>query len=126
MASKNRAARRPGYLAEPGPDHVDHGSGLKQMRLDAIRRSIDKRFDLVALASACRTSTRTLGRRFRADLGCSPLQFAHKVKVERPKALLETTRMRVQDIPARLGYVDETTFRTIFTRHTGLTPASYR
>ncbi len=91
-----------------------------------IRRRVATPFDLGALAKACKTSTRTLGRRFREELDCSPLQFAHKVRVERAKALLETTRLRVQDIPARVGYGDETTFRQIFTRHTGMTPSTYR
>ena len=91
-----------------------------------MRRRVGSSFDLTALACSCATSKRTLNRRFRQELRCSPLQFFHRVKVERAKALLETTRMRISELPARLGYRDETTFRAIFARATGMTPARYR
>ncbi len=91
-----------------------------------LRLHIHSPFDLSALAKHCATSTRTLQRLFQIDIGCSPLQFFHNVKVERAKSLLETTNLRISELPNRLGYIDESAFRAIFVRSTGMTPTTYR
>jgi transcriptional regulator GlxA family with amidase domain len=91
-----------------------------------MRRRSGQPYDLGELAGACRTSKRTLNRRFREEMQCSPLQFFHKIRIERAKSLLETTHLRLQELPERLGYADETTFRAIFKRLTGMTPGRYR
>lgn len=122
LIGTDRTLQTPFVLADLGAA----SSELVSRACLKIRRNVDQPFDLRALAKSAGASTRTLNRRFQAELKCSPLAFAHKVKVERAKALLETTGIRVQELPARLGYADETTFRMIFARHTGLTPQTYR
>lgn len=122
LIGTDRTLQSPFVLADLGAT----SSELVSRACLKIRRSIDMPFDLRALARFVGTSTRTLNRKFQAELKCSPLAFAHTVKVERAKSLLETTNMRIQELPQRLGYVDETTFRMIFARHTGLTPQTYR
>jgi transcriptional regulator GlxA family with amidase domain len=122
LIGTDRALQSPFVLADLGGT----SSELVTRACHKIRRGVDRPFDLDALATSCGASARTLNRRFQAELSCSPLQFAHKVKVERAKSLLETTRLRIQELPERLGYLDETTFRMIFSRHTGVTPQEYR
>lgn len=122
LIGTDRALQSPFVLADLG----ESKSELVTRASHRIRRSIGQPFDLDVLAKHCCVSARTLNRRFQAELKCSPLQFAHKVKVERAKSLLETTSLRIQELPGRLGYIDETTFRMIFARHTGLTPQDYR
>lgn len=122
LIGTDRALQTPFVLADLGAT----SSELVSRACNKLRRDMDQPFNLTALAKFAGTSTRTLNRRFRAELKSSPLAFAHKIKVERAKSLLETTRIRIQELPVRLGYIDETTFRMIFARHTGLTPQTYR
>ena len=123
LVGQDRHLQTPFVLADLG---APSRSDLVTRACHLLRREVATAFDLGRLAQACATSKRTLNRRFRAELGCSPLEFCHRIKVERAKALLETTKLRVSQIPGRLGYADETTFRAVFTRATGLTPSRYR
>ena len=87
---------------------------------------LDEPYDLGALARAFNVSTRTLLRRFRAEAGCSPLDFLHVARVNAAKRLLEDPDSSVASVMHRVGYADAGTFRRLFARHVGQTPASYR
>lgn len=87
---------------------------------------LDEPYDLGALARAFNVSTRTLLRRFRAETGCSPLDFLHVARVNAAKRLLEDPDASVPGVMQQVGYADVGTFRTLFARHVGETPASYR
>lgn len=98
--------------------------------IDRARRWLNKHMDqpwtMAALAEHCHTTPRTLLRRFRQALGMSPIQYAQQLAVERAKALLESTRLSLDDITCRCGYEDVSTFSKVFKRSTRLTPREYR
>ncbi|QNA88285.1 helix-turn-helix transcriptional regulator [Massilia sp. Dwa41.01b] len=81
---------------------------------------------MAQLAAHCHTSERTLLRRFREALGHSPIQYAQQLRVERAKALLETTALPLDEITARCGYEDVASFSKVFKRWAALTPREYR
>lgn len=91
-----------------------------------LRRNIAEAYDLKSLAAASGLSVRTLLRRFRREVGMAPHQFHHQLKIERARHLLETTTLKVAQIPQEIGYSDEVAFRMLFKRVTGMTPTSYR
>ncbi len=78
------------------------------------------------LAQFCDTSERSLLRHFRQHHGASPLAHLQRLRVERAKALLETTLLSFEEIVERCGYSDASSFRKLFKRATSLTPADYR
>lgn len=78
------------------------------------------------LAEHCGTSERSLLRHFRSHFGVSPLEHIQHLRVERAKALLETSRLSFEEIVERCGYSDVSSFRKLFKRATTLTPADYR
>ncbi|HET6604600.1 MAG TPA: helix-turn-helix domain-containing protein [Xanthomonadaceae bacterium] len=78
------------------------------------------------VAEHCGTSERSLLRHFRATFGVSPLQHIQRLRVERAKALLETTHLSLDEIVGRCGYADPASFRKLFKRATALTPTDYR
>ena len=47
-------------------------------------------------------------------------------RVERAKELLESTRLSLEQIVEKVGYVDVSAFRRLFVRHVGMSPAQYR
>jgi transcriptional regulator GlxA family with amidase domain len=123
LLGQDRRLQSPFVLADL--DNVSR-SDVVSRACHQLRRRVGDAFDLTQLAAMCATSKRTLNRQFRREMGCTPLTFCHRVKIERAKTLLETTRLRISEIPGRLGYADESTFRMIFTRETGETPSRYR
>ncbi len=69
---------------------------------------------------------RTFKRRFRAATGYGPIEYVQTLRIEEAKHLLETTSTSLEEIAAAVGYRDPTSFRRVFTRMTGVTPARYR
>lgn len=69
---------------------------------------------------------RTFARRFLAATGYSPIEYVHSLRVEEAKQLLETADLSIEDIGAEVGYEDAASFRRLFKRKAGLTPAAYR
>jgi transcriptional regulator GlxA family with amidase domain len=69
---------------------------------------------------------RTFVRRFRAATRYQPIDYVHAIRVEEAKQLLESTCSSVEQIGRLVGYEDPTSFRRLFKRKAGLTPAAYR
>lgn len=91
-----------------------------------LRRTLDKDISVALLAEQCDTSERNLLRHFKAHYGCSPLEYIQRLRVERAKALLETTHLGFDEVVERCGYRDTSSFRKLFKRATSLTPNDYR
>lgn len=98
--------------------------------IERARRWLNERLDqdwaMAELAAHCHTSPRTLLRRFQEAVGQSPIQYVQLLRVERAKALLETTKLSLDDITARCGYADMSSFSKIFKRWAQVTPKDYR
>jgi transcriptional regulator GlxA family with amidase domain len=69
---------------------------------------------------------RTFARRFRAATGYQPIDYVQALRVEEAKQILETEEVRIDEIAAAVGYDDPASFRRLFKRKAGLTPAAYR
>jgi transcriptional regulator GlxA family with amidase domain len=54
------------------------------------------------------------------------MDYVHTVRIEEAKQMLETTDINVERIGAEVGYEDSASFRRLFKRKSGLTPAEYR
>jgi transcriptional regulator GlxA family with amidase domain len=91
-----------------------------------LQRELHRELSIAELAGHCGTSERSLLRHFRQHYGASPLAHLQHLRVERAKALLETTLLSFEEIVERCGYSDTSSFRKLFKRATSLTPADYR
>lgn len=91
-----------------------------------LHRELHRELSIGELAEACGTSERSLLRHFRQHYGNTPLGHVQHLRVERAKALLETTLLSFEEIVERCGYSDASSFRKLFKRATSLTPAEYR
>ena len=69
---------------------------------------------------------RTFARRFRAATGYQPIEYVQALRVEEAKQMLEADDAGVDDIALAVGYDDPASFRRLFKRRAGLTPAAYR
>ncbi|MFB7181312.1 GlxA family transcriptional regulator [Streptomyces sp. NPDC056257] len=118
---------RPGgqaqYIETPLPP--ERGTSLAATRAWALAR-LNEPTTLAELARHAGTSTRTLTRRFRAETGLSPLQWLLHQRLHRAREILETTTLPMDQVAARSGLGTADSLRTHVTRHTGLTPSTYR
>lgn len=71
-------------------------------------------------------ATRTFKRRFRKATGYAPIEYVQTLRIEEAKQILETTPEPTEAVGANIGYEDPASFRRIFKRLTGITPARYR
>jgi len=69
---------------------------------------------------------RTFARRFRAATGYQPIDYVQALRVEEAKQMLETGGAGIYEIAADVGYEDAASFRRVFKKKAGLTPAAHR
>jgi transcriptional regulator GlxA family with amidase domain len=91
-----------------------------------VRAHLAERFDVAAVARHIGTSPRTLARRLKAAAGLSVIGFVQKVRVEVATHLLETSRLSLDEITARVGYDDPSTLRRLIERETNASPRELR
>lgn len=94
--------------------------------IEQMERNLQEEFSATELAAQLHISYRTLHRRFSSTTKLTPLAYLQELRIERAKALLETSRRSVEQIATSVGYADLSSFRRLFTRQTGLSPAEYR
>lgn len=98
-------------------------------RLDAvIAETLDRHGRLPTLAETSRRlgmSERTLSRRL-ADLGIGLRDIAERQRERRARQMIAETRLGIDEIAARLGYPDRSSFTRHFRAWFGTSPARYR
>ncbi|MFC7328248.1 GlxA family transcriptional regulator [Marinactinospora rubrisoli] len=104
---------------------VPQGSRLEPV-LAWIEENLGRDLTLSAMAARCGMSERTFSRRFREQIGSTPLQWLLRARVRRAQFLLETTDHGIERIAAQAGFGSPTAFRDRFKRVVGVTPQSYR
>jgi len=98
---------------------------LRRARAWAEAR-LGEEFTVDELAGIAGMSPRTFARRLAATTGLSPVRFLQRLRAERAIALLETTRLPVDEIAHRVGYADASTLRRVLRRHGGDSPRAFR
>jgi transcriptional regulator GlxA family with amidase domain len=68
----------------------------------------------------------TFMRRFKRATGERPMDYVHMLRIEKAKAMLESSNYTIDEIGHEVGYEDPASFRRIFKRKVSLTPGVYR
>lgn len=79
-----------------------------------------------AMAARTGMNSRTLSRRFGAATGRSPIEYVQGLRMEEAKRILEDDKTPAEDVGVLVGYEDPASFRRIFRREVGVSPAAYR
>lgn len=90
------------------------------------RENLAEPIDVAELASRAGVSTRTLARRFVAEMGTTPLQWLIAERVREARRLLESSELSIEEIAGRCGFGSAPSLREHFRRVTATTPTAYR
>ncbi|NHC44940.1 GlxA family transcriptional regulator [Motilibacter aurantiacus] len=88
--------------------------------------NLDADLSVQELARRAHMSERTFARRFRAEVGTTPLQWVTAQRVALAQRLLEEGEDSVELIAARCGFGTAAPMRHHFARLRGITPLAYR
>jgi AraC family transcriptional activator FtrA len=94
--------------------------------LEWARARLDRALTVPDLATRAATSQATLHRRFRAELGTTPLAWLTTERVTLACRLIERGEQRLDRVASASGLGTATNLRAQLRRHTGLTPSAYR
>lgn len=110
-----------------GQDQDDaHYSHPVQLSLAYIREQLHADLSVTSIADHLSLSSGHLSRVFKAETGQTLLDYISDLRLERAKALLMNTNMRVQDIAGQVGLTSIDYFIRFFKRRTGMPPQQFR
>ena len=81
---------------------------------------------MAKLAEKFCISERTLARHIQSATGRSPMALLQSIRVNKARMLLESSKLSVGEIAARVGYGDATALRRLMRKTTGATPRQFR
>ena len=108
------------------PLKTDHSDDTISSAQEWIHKNFAKTFPLEDPAERVGMSVRNFVRRFKKATGDSPLIYLQKLRVAAAKRMLESNHRNMQEISHAVGYQDVPFFRSLFQRHTGISPSEYR
>ena len=91
-----------------------------------LQKHFDRNVSIDSLADRIGMGPRNFIRRFKAATGRLPHVYTQMLRVSAAKELLEHGATSIQTVCSKTGYEDIAFFRSLFKRHTGMTPAEYR
>jgi transcriptional regulator GlxA family with amidase domain len=91
-----------------------------------VLANLDAQADLADLARRAAMSKRTFTRRFREEVGVSPLQWLNQQRLDRARHLLETTDLSVDRVAEQAGFGTGGSLRLHLQRVVGVSPTTYR
>lgn len=118
--------RRPSQGAYMALRHAQTDDAVVRRAERWARAHLAEGFDIATLACNAGASARTLARRLDEALGVSPIGFVQRLRVETAIHLLETSRLALDEISARVGYADANTLGRLVRRETGRSPREIR
>jgi len=119
-------------LAELARTRLDAGAGPSAVG-PAVRHAVlllgrepQRAWTMTALAAAVGHSVSHLHREFRAELGCTPMDWLARTRAEVAASLLVQTDRPVAWVGQQVGWPDPNYFSRCFRRAHGMSPTAYR
>jgi transcriptional regulator GlxA family with amidase domain len=117
--------REQSYYSSFSP-RLNHGDDAILKVQHWLQASGGKDMSLAALAGHAGLEPRTFMRRFLKSTGHTTGEYVQRVRIDAARDLLQSTSEPVDAIAWKVHYSDPSSFRKVFTRIIGLTPAEYR
>jgi AraC-like DNA-binding protein len=91
-----------------------------------MMRHLDKPLQVATLASRANISSSHFFALFKRQIGCAPIDYFIRLRMQHACRLLDETVMSVKEIAATLGYDDPFYFSRIFKSVNRVAPSEYR
>ena len=108
------------------PSMLSNGNELVRRLTQRIEAGLPRPPSVAALAEEFAMSPRTLARHVHAATGTGALALVQSVRLNRARALIEGSRMTIEQVAAQVGYEDATALRRLMRRSAGATPSQFR
>lgn len=112
------------FIDQPVPAREHHGA--VSTITDWARQHIAEPITITRLAAQAHTSSATVHRWFRAELGMTPLTWLTAERAKLARQLLEADTTSLESVARRSGLGTATNLRTVIRKQTGLAPSAYR
>jgi transcriptional regulator GlxA family with amidase domain len=97
-----------------------------KMAQEFIENNVTEKISIDELADKFAIGRRHFDRRFKKATQNTAGEYIQRVKIEAAKKQLENSNKNVNEVMYDVGYSDTKTFRNLFKKLTGLSPAEYR
>ncbi len=94
--------------------------------MEYIRENLRKPINVEDVLNHLGVSRSLLERRFREEIGTTPLVELRRQRVERARELLVDSHLSVNEIGERCGFASAIRFTTVFKEQEGVTPTEFR
>ncbi|SDT23149.1 two-component system, response regulator YesN [Paenibacillaceae bacterium GAS479] len=91
-----------------------------------IGSHLEEDLTLQTLASRFFLSREHVSRRFKQETGQTLSEYVEILRMDKARKLLSSSGLRVTEIAAQVGYMDEKYFSKVFKKHTGSSPGQFR
>lgn len=108
------------------PALLSSGNELVVRLLNRIEAALPQPPSVATLAAEFAVSQRTLARRVRETTGRSTKDLVQSVRLNRARRLIESSRLSIEEVAARVGYEDATALRRLMRKMAGSRPSQYR
>ena len=86
----------------------------------------DPELDQLVLCRELGMSRAALYNKMKSITGAGAKEYITKIRLEKAKALIETTGLSIIEISEMTGFTSQSYFSTAFKAYTGMTPSQYK
>jgi transcriptional regulator GlxA family with amidase domain len=120
--------KRPGgqmQFSRKGHAHPAGRSVLQEVQRWVVAHP-ELEHSVAELAERAGLSARHFARLFHAEVGMTPAAWVEAARIVAARTLFETGYSAPKQVAAKCGFYNVDTFRRVFVKHVGVTPAEYR
>jgi transcriptional regulator GlxA family with amidase domain len=129
-ASKRGRKRAGSESPRAAQRHGIPESAIREPRVQAVidfmNTHLHRRIRLTELAEEAKISASRLSHIFKTEMGLPPGEYLRRLRMQKARDLLTTSRLSVKQIMAMAGYDSKGLFVRHFRRSSGLAPSEYR
>ena len=115
-----------GLIARGSTKVVVVGDVIVKAAVSYIHENYMHSINVESILEELNVSRSLLERRFRDELGITPLVELRRQRIERARALLSDSRQTIHDMGNRCGFSSAIRFTTVFKEQVGMTPSEFR
>ena len=118
--------RRPSQARYMIATHALHHDPVVAATERWIDDNLAEPITVCGLSKVMKMSDKSLSRRVQAATGLSPIKLIQRRRLMMATYLIETTKVSIEEVAARVGYRDSTTLRRLIRRELDTSPSALR